>query len=368
MKLALQLQMLPNANQKADLLSTMVYFNEAASFAARTGFEANVFGQVSIHRLCYRTIRERFNLSAQMAVRSIAKAVETFRRDKTRCPVFKPHGAITYDQRVLSFKGLTEVSLWGLSGRHRMSFVCGAYQKALQGRIKGQTDLIYRDKKFFLLCTIDLPDGALIEPKDVLGVDLGIVNVATDSTGETFSGARVEETRQRYAKRRRVLNKVGTKSARRRLSKIRRREANFRRNENHCISKRLVAKAKATASVIALEKLKGIRERVTVNSRQRAKHSSWAFHQLRSFVEYKARLAGVPVVSVDPHNTSRTCSACGHCEKANRRSQAEFCCKHCNYSTNADFNAARNIRAKGVVKHPMVGLVEAKTEPLQDCG
>ena len=58
MKLTLQLQLLPTADQKADLLATMERFNEAASFAAKVGFEAGVFGQVTLHRLCYRDIRE----------------------------------------------------------------------------------------------------------------------------------------------------------------------------------------------------------------------------------------------------------------------------------------------------------------------
>jgi len=362
MKLTLQLQLLPTLEQKADLLATMVRFNEAATFAAQQGFAAGVFGQVCIHRLCYLEIRARFGLSAQMAVRAIAKAVETFRRDKTVCPTFKPHGAITYDQRVLSFKGLTEVSLWGLAGRHRMSFVCGDYQRALQGRIKGQADLIYRDRKLFLLCTIDLPEGAPIEVKDALGVDLGIISIAVDSTGETFSGAKVEEVRQRYAKRRAGLNRLGTKSARRRLSRIRKRESNFRRTENHRIAKQLAAKAKALNSCVVLEELTHIRERVTVRAGQRARHAGWSFGQLRAFVEYKARLAGVPVVLVDPRNTSRTCSRCGHCEKGNRRSQAEFVCKHCGFSLNADHNSAKNLRTKGGVNPPVVGVDDAGSE------
>src|SRR5262249_55489108 len=186
MKLTLQLQLLPDADQKAQLLETMERFNAAASFAAKVGFEHKVYGQVSIHGLCYREIRERFGLTSQMAVRAIAKAVEVFQRDKSVCPVFRPRGAICYDPRVLSFKGLTTVSLWAMEGRLLTPFVCGAYQKARQGRIKGQADLVYRRGKFYLLCTIEMPEDAPIEPKDVIGVDLGIVNLATDSTGETF--------------------------------------------------------------------------------------------------------------------------------------------------------------------------------------
>jgi putative transposase len=368
MKLTLQLQLLPTPQQQADLLATMERFNAAASYAARVGFAAKVFGQVTLHRLCYREIRQRFGLSSQMAVRAIAKAVECFRRDKSVCPVFQPGGAICYDQRVLSFKGLTTVSLWATTGRILIPFVCGAYQKARQGRIQGQADLVYRQGRWFLLCTIEMPEEAPIEPRDVIGVDLGIVNIAADSTGETFSGDETETVRRRYHKRRRTLNRVGTKSARRRLSKIRKKEERFRRNENHRIAKRLVAKAKATDSAIALEDLEGIRDRVAVKGpEQRARHSGWAFWQLRSFVEYKAKLAGVPVVLVDPRDTSRTCSECGHCEKGNRKSRSEFRCLQCGYSANADFNAARNIRARACVKRPMVGVDEAKAG-LRNCG
>jgi len=107
MKLTLQMQLLPDTERKPVLLATMERYNEAATFAAKLGFEHGVFSQQSIHKLAYREIRERFGLSAQMAVRAIGKAVECFHRDKSRCPVFKPRSAICYDNRILGFKGLT---------------------------------------------------------------------------------------------------------------------------------------------------------------------------------------------------------------------------------------------------------------------
>src|SRR6478735_6913589 len=117
MRLTLQIQLLPDADQKPVLLATMERFNAAAAFAAKAGFDAKVFSQPGIHKLVYREIRERFGLSAQMAVRAIGKAVEVFRRDKTVCPTFTPRGAVTYDERILGFKGLDRVSMWTLQGR-----------------------------------------------------------------------------------------------------------------------------------------------------------------------------------------------------------------------------------------------------------
>ena len=65
------------------------------------------------------------------------------------------------------------------------------------------------------------------------------------------------------------------------------------------------------------------------------------------------------VVPVDPRNTSRTCSACGHCEKRNRKSRDEFVCRHCGLVLPADVNAAKNIRIRGIVMCPIVGPVDA---------
>lgn len=177
MKLTLRLRLLPTDDQKAAILSTMERFNEAASFAAKVGFEAGVFSQPSIHKRCYREIRERFSLTAQMAVRAIGKAVETFKRDKSVCPEFKPRGAITYDDRILKFKGLDAVNLWTLQGRQTIPMVFGEYQGEQIGRLKGQIDLVYRDGQFHLYATADVPEDAQVEVKDFLGIDLGIVNL-----------------------------------------------------------------------------------------------------------------------------------------------------------------------------------------------
>jgi hypothetical protein len=44
--------------------------------------------------------------------------------------------------------------------------------------------------------------------------------------------------------------------------------------------------------------------RATVWSGQRERLGKWAFGQLRGFVQYKAKLVGIPVLFVDPRDTS----------------------------------------------------------------
>lgn len=346
MTLTLQLRLLPTTAQAVKLRATMRAFNDAASYAAKIGFQAGVFAQPSIHKRCYYQIREKFGLSSQMAVRAIGKAVECFKRDKTICPVFRHDGAITYDERLMSFKGVDTVSLLTLSGRELVRLIYGEYQRERLDRMKGQVDLVLRDGKFYLYASITVPDGAPINPTAFLGVDLGIINIATDSDGTTHTGAVVEQVRSKHARQRRDLQRRHTRGAKKKLKRIAKKESRFRRHENHCISKQIVRTAKDTARGIGVEDLTHIRTRTTVKRKQRNRQSGWAFAQLRNFVEYKARLAGVRVVSVNPRNTSRTCSQCGYCDKANRRSPSVFRCLHCDYSTSADFNAARNISCR----------------------
>lgn len=334
------------------LLETMKRFNKAATFAARKGFDAGVFSQPSIHKLAYAEIRSRFDLSAQMAVRAIGKACECFARDKEKCPVFKDHGAITYDERILSFKGLDKVSLWTLpGGRMIVPLIYGEYQKQRFGRIKGQVDLVFRKGKFYLYATMDLPEDSPVEVHDFLGIDLGITNIASDSDGNRFSGSQVKSVRYRHRRLRTKLQKKQTRAAKCRLKALAGKEQRFATWVNHNISKQIVASAKGTERGVAIEELGGIRERVKVGRKQRAVLHSWAFSQLRQFLTYKALLAGVTLVTVDPRNTSRTCHECGHCAKENRQRE-QFRCRSCNHAAHADINAARNIRAGALVNRP----------------
>ena len=349
MKLVVQIKLLPDAEQAKALLEYMKAFNTAANHAACVGFSAKVFSQPSIHNRCYRELRNKFGVSSQTAVRAIGKAVECFSRDKTSCPIFKPHGGVTYDQRTFSFKGIDKVSLLTMAGRIIVPFVFGEYQRGKLHHLRGQADLVYRDGQFYLYCTAEIPEDPAVAATDFLGIDLGIVNLATDSTGEMFSGKLVDRNRRRRQTARKQHQRKGTKGARRKLKRMSGRQARFQKAVNHAISKRLVSKAKTLGCGIALEDLSGIRGRIeaTVSRAFRRRFGNWSFNHLRQCIAYKAKLYGVPLVMVDPRNTSRTCSACGHCEKANRQSQAKFLCKQCGFSENADFNAAKNISSLG---------------------
>jgi putative transposase len=286
-----------------------------------------------------------------MVIRAIAKVVDAYKRDPAiRCR-FKPHGAIVYDERVMSFRGLEAVNLWTVDGRETIPIVLGAYQRLQVHRAKGQADLCLVGQDFYLLVTRETPEAPEIDPTSFIGVDLGIVNLAVSSDGTEASGEGVQAVRTRLHALRRRLQAHGGKNAKRHLVRLRGKEARFRRNENHRISKQLVGRAKDTNRGIGLENLKHIRSRTTVRRADRAKHSGWAFWQLHAFVTYKAKVAGVPVEVVDPRNSSRECSACGFVSKKNRPSQAVFGCQRCGHTENADRNAAKVIAGRAEAQY-----------------
>lgn len=356
MKLTAQIKLQPTPAQAAALRRTLETANAACDAISRAAWDTGTFRQFALHKLCYADIRAAYGLSAQVTVRCVAKVADSYKLDRRTLRTFAPLGALAYDARILSFKA-ESVSIWTIEGRQTIPFVCGEHQRALLQTQKGESDLVFKNGKWFLYVTCEIDAAAQIETTDVLGIDLGIVNIATDSDGESYSGARIETRREWYASRRAALQKVGTKSAKRHLRRLAGRQRRFQTDTNHVLSKRLVAKAERTTRALALEDLKGIRQRARVRGpKQRARHSNWAFGQLRAFVSYKAERAGVPVVLIDPRNTSRTCSACGHCAKANRRSQAQFCCVKCGHSAPADYNAALNVRERAAVIQPMVSI------------
>lgn len=327
-------------------------FNAACTWIAAYAYQERCASKFALQKALYYEVRARFSLSAQLAILAIHKVAGAYKRDKSQLIAFRPDGSITYDGRVMSFRGLEFVSLVTLTGRIIVPVQMGEYQRTRFSRAHGQADMVLIDGTFYLLVTMDTPEDPPMEPTHFLGVDLGIVTLATDSDGNSYTGAPVEVVRQRCGTARKTYQSAHTRSAKRRLKKMAHRESRFRRDVNHRIAKQLVAHAKDTNAALVLEELTHIRDRTTVRKAQRNRHHGWSFAQLRSFVEYKATIAGVPVVVVDPRNTSRGCNRCGFVDKRNRRSQAQFSCLRCGHTAHADLNAARNLATRGAVMYP----------------
>lgn len=169
-----------------------------------------------------------------------------------------------------------------------MGFVCDDRARSLLAFRQGESDLVYRDGKWFLYATVNYIEPPTETPGDWLGVDLGIVNLATDSEGNL---------RRRHARKRATWQAKGPRAAKGLLRKRRHKEQRFATHVNHDISKRLhpegTRQAQDTQRGIALEDLPGLRARITVRKAQRRDQHSWAFGQMRQFITYKAQRAQV---------------------------------------------------------------------------
>jgi putative transposase len=340
--------------------------------------DSRVYRKRDAQRRFYIELKQRFGLSAQPAIRVIAKVTDAYtslranvqagnygppgsgRRIKALGTAirFRAMAAQPFDARCLSWQipeGIGRegaVSIWTTHGRLKGVRVLAAARDLglLRTRRIGETDLIYRDGKWFLHVTVEAPEPPLTDPANgFVGVDLGI-NIATTSDGIRATGAELNRYRKRQQRLRGRLQAKKTSSARRLLKKRRRKEARFAADLNHQISKRIVAEAQRTGRGIAVEELTGIRTRVRLRKPQRATVHSWAFAQLCAFLGYKAQAAGAVFVEVNPAYTSQTCSACGWVDKRNRRSQSEFECGRCGFVGHADHNAARVIAERGRVR------------------
>ncbi|MFF7948628.1 RNA-guided endonuclease InsQ/TnpB family protein [Streptomyces griseorubiginosus] len=370
MKLVVQVRLLPMQEQAVALEATLRACNEAAGWASKIAFEKDVKRNFALREHTYCEIKARWGLGAQAAQHVVKKTCDAYAtlkgnlkagnlgprgskryRRATEKPIaFRPEGAQPYDDRMLSWQiPERRISIWTTAGRIKdVAFTASPEQLAtLDLYRKGESDLLNRDGMWFLNATCEVPEAPPnTDPHDFLGIDLGIANIATTSDGEIMAGRELNRMRARERTLRGKLQKKNTSSAKRRLKKRRRKEARRAKDINHKIAKHVVAEAERTGRGIALENLTGIHERVRLRKPQRATHSSWAFAQLGSYIGYKARKAGVPVVHVDPAYTSRTCAECGHVDKANRVSQAWFVCRSCGFVDHADRNASRNIRAR----------------------
>ena len=335
MKLVAPVRLLPTPEQAVLLRDTLERCNAACDWLAGLAADTKTRRQFDLHKLAYAELRSRFGLSAQVAVRCIAKVADSLKAgDKKTRRSFDRHAAQPYDERIFRFlPGKDAISIWTLAGRQCIEFACGKRQRELLKRAKGQVDLMFVRGKWMLAATCEADEAPLVGAQDAIGIDMGIVNLTVDDSGKSHSGAQVDNVRRRQHSRRRALQKVGTRSAKRALRRASGRQARFQRHTNHVLSKAIVADAERGQSLVALEDLQGIRGRVQVKGHQRARMANWGFHELRSLIVYKAMLKGIAVVFVDPRNTSRGCSCCGLVDSR---------------AAPADHNAARNIRQRGL--------------------
>jgi IS605 OrfB family transposase len=363
--LTIVVKLQPTLDQVAKLEATLQAFAAACNYV-NEHTDPKLTNKIAIQSLTYQTIKSEFNLVANMAVRACARVAANRKVAKQKGKPVKRFAptSMDCDKDLFRFREHDwTVSLATICGRERIELKVGNYQRGkLTGRNPTSAQLCkHRDGQFYLHIQIkdDAPD-ALVSDK-VIGVDLGRRDIAVTSEGEKWDGTSIQQTRDNFSKVRASLQKKapkGTRTTRRRcreiLKRLSGRERRYQQWLNHNISKSVVRRAVELSASIAIEDLTGIRERTNQrprNKTERRRSNSWAFYQLRMFIEYKALGAGVQVILVSPAYTSQTCHQCLHIHPVkgkSYRSGKTFRCGHCGWHGDADFNGANNIALVGL--------------------
>lgn len=343
MKLTLKIKLLPTDEQANLLLDTMKEANTVCNAISDVAWQEKIFNNFKLHHRTYHSYKATFNLSSQMLIRQIAKVADAYKLDKKTKRTFRPLGSIAYDARIMTYKPDNIVSLWCIGGRQKINFVC--HNPAYLPYIKGEADLVYKKGKFYLFQTVDIPEQDVEDIESFLGVDFGLVSIATLSNGKEFNSKKLQDYREKRQKVRSSVQSKRTRGSKKLLKRLSGRERTTASIINHTIAKQIVQIAKEENKGIALEDLKGIRfSSLKKGKKFRTRVGKWSFNQLRQYISYKAILNGVQVVLVNPRYTSKTCSNCHHI--GNRKGKV-FECNNCGNNMDADVNASLNIATLG---------------------
>nr|WP_205254382.1 RNA-guided endonuclease TnpB family protein [Halorubellus sp. JP-L1] len=310
-----------------------------------------------VQPLAYDGVREHTDLGSQHAILATHQAAQAItgcleRRSKGKA-VSKPTftaPTVKYDTRTMTLFDDDTVSLSTTESRVRCDLALpdaddGYQHKYLDSDTWSvmESTLTARDGEYFLHIGFRRSktdaERNTAEDGTVLGVDLGIENLAVTSTAYFLSGRELTHDLREFEKVRAGLQQTGTRSAHRTLERSSGRELRYVRDVLHQASNAIVDEAlRYDCDVIAFEDLTDIRDRTGASWGHK-----WAFRTLYEQVAYKAEAEGISVKEVGSAYTSQRCAECGFTADENRPTRNDFRCVNCEAEANADYNAAKNI-------------------------
>lgn len=347
--------------EQQQLLSETAYAFASACNWINQNVNYNLTNRNSIQAVCYKDVKEQFGLTANHVVRACARVGAnrlTAKQKGKKVKRFKPT-SFDCDARTFRFvESNWTVSISTTLKRLTVPLRASNYHK---GKLTGHNPTsaqvcLHKDGCWYVHIQLKSETPKLQKTTNVIGVDFGRRELAVTSTGKSWSGKEIQKTRDKYSRVRASLQKKasqGTRSSRRRarqiLKRLGGREKRYQAWLNHNISKAIINDAKQTQSFVSIEDLTGIRERTNSqprNKTERRRSNSWAFYQLRTFLEYKGIKEGIEVVAVNPAYTSQSCHCCLH---IGVRTEKKFKCsnKVCGWIGDADENGSKMIALLG---------------------
>jgi len=204
--ITLKVKLNTNEIQHRALLSTMHAFNDVCNKFSIIAHTTETYNKVQLQREAYHGMREAYpDFSSQLTIRTIDVVSATYKKKRGKIPnYFKQTSAVVYDDRVITFRDSGTVNIWTNDGR--MEIPIQVYDKEKFKYRKGQVDLVYQNNKFYLLCNIEIPVDSAYDAVGVIGVDLGVKQIAVSSVGDVFSGEHIEKKRKQHHSHRQKKN------------------------------------------------------------------------------------------------------------------------------------------------------------------
>ncbi|MEI6796793.1 MAG: transposase [Methanomassiliicoccales archaeon] len=311
-------------------------------------FHAKVTNKTKLHHLTYYRTRERYpEIPSNLVCAARDTASEMLKQQRLdRLPKKRNHTAIRYDARTFAcFFNRGYATLSSVEGRVKVPFVLPAYfQQYVDWEPIGAT-LSFDGVHLILGIIVEQTTPNVLPITSVLGVDTGINNHAVLSNNKFYDSAHIHKVKGEYQHLKSELQAKGTRSAKRKLKRIAKKEHRFMADVNHQVAKWIVNQP---FDGVALENLTGIKDKKRDKAHNK-RLGKWAFAQLQRFVKHNAERAGKAVLIISPMNTSQMCSRCGSVRKANREGH-RYKCKACGFELHSDLNAARNIARLGIAE------------------
>ncbi len=360
--LTLVVKLQVNINQHQLLADTANAFALACNWINQN-VNPNLTNRNSIQAICYKDVKEQFGLTANHVVRACARVSAnrlTAKQKGKRVKKYIKPTSFDCDARTFGFiEENWTVSISTTGKRLTAPIRASNYHR---GKLKEQKPTsaqvcLHHDGNWYVHIQLKSEAPKTQATNNVIGVDFGRRDIAVTSTGQSWSGKEIQKTRDKYSRVRASLQKKasqGTRSTRRRARQVGKRlsgrERRYQAWLNHNISKAIIAEAVETKSFISIEDLRGLRDRTNQkprNKTERRRSNSWAFYQLRTFLEYKGVKEGVEVLAINPAYTSQTCHCCLH---IGHRSNKSFKCSNvrCAWIGDADENGSKMIALVGL--------------------
>ncbi len=387
------------AEQYQLLEDTAVAFASACDWI-NSNVNSKLTNRNAIQAVCYSEVKSQFGLTANHVIRACARVGAnrlTAKLHRRKVKGFKP---TSFDCDARTFRIIEEGYLVSLSTTGKRVQVPMRVSNYHIGKLQGKNPTsaqvcLHRDGNFYIHIQMKSDAPKTKKSKNIIGVDFGRRDIAVTSTGKSWSGKTIQKTRDQYSKTRASLQKKasqGTRSTRRRtreiLKRLSGREKRYQQWLNHNISRSIIREAITTDSIVAIEDLTGIRARTNDlprNKTERRRSNSWAFYQLRTFIEYKGIKEGVKVVAIPPAYTSQTCHQCLHIHPVpgqSYRNGKNFKCGNCGNQCDSDYNGAKMIELWGCsvnqprgseilscsLSYDSSGLLKARAVPLVSVG